>query len=335
MVPVYGVERYLRKCLDSLLAQTLDGLEIVTVNDASPDGSLAILREYEAAHPGRVIVLDSPTNRRQGGARNLGIEAARGEFLGFVDSDDWVNPTMYEKLYGVAVATGADVVDCDLSRTFGDPPRLLREVSCTQAQTGKRTAVRDVALIRRGSRIVTKIVRRRLFVDHDIRFPEGVAYEDNALSTMWCLADRIEKVNEALYFYRFNPGSTVRSGDPRSIDDRLLTAELMQSNAHAWGLTERHKQDVDARFVQLYYLNTIGPCLFRFDRPQRERLTALRATMRARHPRYRRDPGFRDERAVVRVASWLNDLSPTLLCALALAVRAVGRLAPRPTARGG
>ncbi|MBO9570208.1 MAG: glycosyltransferase family 2 protein, partial [Cellulomonas iranensis] len=55
VVPVYGVERYLRKCLDSLLAQTLDGLEIVTVNDASPDGSLAILREYEAAHPGRVI----------------------------------------------------------------------------------------------------------------------------------------------------------------------------------------------------------------------------------------------------------------------------------------
>lgn len=238
-------------------------------------------------------------------------------------SDDWVDPTMYEKLWSRALATGADVVDCDLSQAFGDPPRLRREVSCTPEQTGPRTVARDTALIRRGSRIVTKIARRRLFVDHDVRFPEGVAYEDNALATLWCLAERVEKVDESLYYYRFNPASTVRSADSSSISDRLLTAELMRRNSDAWGITPVHQGDVDARFVQLYYLYSIGPCLFRFDRPQRERLTELRATIRARFPRYRRDPGFRRESLVVRVASWLNDRSPAVLCALAGAARAV------------
>ncbi|WP_158609509.1 glycosyltransferase family 2 protein [Cellulomonas triticagri] len=329
VVPVHGVERYLRDCLDSLLAQTLPGIEVVAVNDASPDGSLDILRAYEREHPGRVVVVDSPTNRRQGGARNLGIAAASGEFLGFVDADDWVDPTMYEKLVARARDTGADVVDCDLLQARGEPHRLTREVSCSPEQTGPRSAERDRALIRRGSRIVTKIVRRSLFTEHDVRFPEQVAYEDNALATVWCLADRVEKVDDALYYYRINAGSTVRSRDSAIVADRLETAEQMVRNAQAWGVYDDYPDEVEGRFVELYYLNTIGPCLFRFDRPQRSRLIQLRATARTRFPDYRRRPAFRHVARAPRVVSGLNDLSPTLLCAIAWAVRAVARVTPR------
>ena len=317
VVPVYNVERYLRACLDSLVGQTLADVEIVAVNDASPDGSLAILRDFESAHPGKVTVVDSPTNLRQGGARNLGIAVARGEYLAFVDSDDWVDPTMYEKLYLRAAVTGADVVDCDYAEAYGEPARLRPRVSCTPEQLGTRTPGRDRALIRRGSRIVTKIVRRELFAAHGVRFPEGLAYEDNALATVWCLASRIEKVAEPLYFYRVNLQSTVRSRNSSAVFDRLQTSETMLQNSRDWGLYEPYRDEIDARFVELYYLNTIGPCLFRFDEPQKARLVALRAAMRERFPAYRRNPEFRHEPATLKIASWLNDQSPALLCAIA------------------
>ena len=90
IVPVYNVEKYLRQCLDSLISQTLQNIEIICVNDASPDNSLAILKEYEAKDK-RIVVVDLYENMRQGGARNRGIEYARANYIAFVDSDDWVS----------------------------------------------------------------------------------------------------------------------------------------------------------------------------------------------------------------------------------------------------
>lgn len=109
VVPVYNVAKYLQQCIDSLMAQTiLDKLELIFVNDASPDNCIEILRENEKKHPDKIKVIDSKENLCQGGARNLGMRQARGEYIGFVDSDDFVAPTMYERLYDKAVSSAAD-----------------------------------------------------------------------------------------------------------------------------------------------------------------------------------------------------------------------------------
>ncbi len=115
IVPVYnmGAGGKLRYCMDSLLGQTFSDMEIIGVDDASTDDSLVILREYERDFPGKVRVVASPVNRRQGGAKNLGLQAASGDWIGFVDSDDWVAPDCYEKLLARAASTGADMVGCD------------------------------------------------------------------------------------------------------------------------------------------------------------------------------------------------------------------------------
>ena len=89
VIPVFNVEKYIGKCLDSLISQTLHNIEIICVNDCSTDKSLDILRDYEAKD-NRIVVIDLPRNIKQGGARNAGIKKARAPFLGFVDSDDWV-----------------------------------------------------------------------------------------------------------------------------------------------------------------------------------------------------------------------------------------------------
>lgn len=126
IVPVYNVEKYLPKCLDSLLAQTWQELEIIVVDDGSPDNSWDIMQEY-ARRDSRVRLI----RQKNGGlsaARNAGVEAARGEWIGFLDSDDYVAPEMYERLYRAAVEQGAQMAVCSFTyvhRTESPSPALL------------------------------------------------------------------------------------------------------------------------------------------------------------------------------------------------------------------
>lgn len=108
IMPVYNVEKYLKKCLNSLINQTLDDIEIICVNDGSTDNSDKILQEF-AQKDSRIKIL-TQSNKGQSVARNLAIENANGEYLGFVDSDDWVDLDYFEKLYNIAIK-----YDCDIA----------------------------------------------------------------------------------------------------------------------------------------------------------------------------------------------------------------------------
>lgn len=117
VVPIFNVEAYLGRCLDSLLSQTMEDIEIIAVNDGSTDASLHILQQY-ADQDQRIVVI----NKENGGvssARNEGIHAAQGDYIGFVDPDDWVDQEMYEAMYSEAMAEKADVVMCTYFREFG------------------------------------------------------------------------------------------------------------------------------------------------------------------------------------------------------------------------
>ena len=128
VIPCYRVEPYLKRCLDALLAQNMDGIQLVCVNDGSPDNSLRILREYESRCP-NVTVIDQE-NRGAWQARRRGIEAAEGEYIGFADPDDRVQPGFAEKLYTAAQASGADIVVCGFDRIDGETgKRCSREMT--------------------------------------------------------------------------------------------------------------------------------------------------------------------------------------------------------------
>ena len=116
IVPVYKVEKYLKRCVDSILAQTYPCLEVILVDDGSPDGCPAICDEY-AREDRRVRVI----HKENGGlsdARNAGIDAAKGKFLGFVDSDDYVHPRFYELLLQALKGEGADIAGCDVTAAW-------------------------------------------------------------------------------------------------------------------------------------------------------------------------------------------------------------------------
>ena len=109
IIPVYNTEKYLRRCFDSVVNQTLSDIEIICINDCSTDNSLEILQEY-ASKDKRIKLIDFKVNKGAAIARNIGIDAATGEYIGFVDSDDFVDLDFYEKLYKKAAETGADAV---------------------------------------------------------------------------------------------------------------------------------------------------------------------------------------------------------------------------------
>ena len=108
IIPIYNVERYLRQCLDSVVNQTLKDIEIICVDDGSTDNSVFVLKDYQKKYSNIKLI----TTKRLGcyNARNLGLKEAKGEYIGFVDSDDYVNIEMYDKMYSKAIQLNADIV---------------------------------------------------------------------------------------------------------------------------------------------------------------------------------------------------------------------------------
>lgn len=115
VVPCYNVEKYLPRCLDTLLNQTLDGVEVIAINDGSPDSCLEILKGYQNRYPGSLVIIDK-ANEGVWRGRQDAIEIAAGAYIGFVDSDDYVEPTFCEELYSAAIATDSDIAVCGFSR---------------------------------------------------------------------------------------------------------------------------------------------------------------------------------------------------------------------------
>jgi len=136
IVPCYNLERYLKKCLDSILGQTYKNLEIIAIDDGSTDQTWNILERYAQAD--RRIVLVRQKNAGAGAAMNKGIELAQGEFLAFVDNDDWVEADMFEKLYGSIMASGADLAVCNYNLAYED-----RREMCYSPMKNETVSVQD------------------------------------------------------------------------------------------------------------------------------------------------------------------------------------------------
>ena len=115
IVPIYNAERWLVRCLESIVNQSFSDFEAICVNDASTDSSLSILKEYASQDP-RIKIVDLPINRGEGGARNAGMETARGKYMGFVDSDDTVDTDFFEALYSVAENCSVDMVSAQIKQ---------------------------------------------------------------------------------------------------------------------------------------------------------------------------------------------------------------------------
>lgn len=229
IVPVYQAERFLARCVDSILAQTLADIEVILVDDGSTDASVAICDRYASADS-RVKVVHQP-NRGVASARNAGLEAARGEYIIHCDADDWVEPQMYQILYERASATGADLVSCDFIREYGDRSEVDPQLPSTITPYGMILGILDVDIY--GS-VWNKLVRRDVILKADLRFDTRLSvYEDQCfLCLLLKHLAKIEHISQPLYHYdcHSNPDSLLgKVGEDQKISDSRRL-EILISN---------------------------------------------------------------------------------------------------------
>ena len=205
IIPVFNTEKYLRKCLNSVCNQTLQDIEIICINDCSTDGSLEILREY-ARKDNRIKLIELLENCGAAKARNIGIDIAHGEYIGFVDSDDFVDLDFYEKLYKKAVETGADAVKGKL---------YLYDINTNKVYLEAWIDINDSVKKNKANfyfTFTTAIYKSSLIKEYNIRFLEGlIHFEDPYFTIMAAIHyNKLEVIDDAKYYYINNPNSTSR-----------------------------------------------------------------------------------------------------------------------------
>ena len=206
IIPVYKVEKYLVRCVRSVINQTYDNLEIILVDDGSPDGCGRICDEFSAKDD-RIKVVHK-ANGGLSDARNVGIDAATGDLIGFVDSDDYIKPEMFEVLYKRLYENSADISVCGIVKRFEDgsekPENAFTESVCLDGDVALEILLEDDKI---PSYFCNKLFKSELF--KELRFPVGVIYEDLAFSFyVFYRAKKVVCVNYNLYYYCLRKDST-------------------------------------------------------------------------------------------------------------------------------
>lgn len=176
IIPIYNMEKYLRMCLDSVLNQSFKDFEVILIDDGSTDSSPSIIEEYRSKYPD-VVRAYREDNAGQGKARNYGISLARGEYIGFVDADDYIEPAMYERMYNSAMENDSDLVECDYKfllekdGVVSDLPKY--------GDVRERTEQKELFI----NPLVSpwnKLIKGEVLKKSKAVFPEGVIYEDTS-----------------------------------------------------------------------------------------------------------------------------------------------------------
>jgi glycosyltransferase involved in cell wall biosynthesis len=306
IVPVHNSEQYLRKCVDSLLAQSLEEIEIILVDDASTDSSRELMEEYRSRFAKiRCLYLDE--NIRQGGARNRGMEIAQGEYIAFVDSDDFIEPGMCEALY--TAAQGADMCGADY---WIDRDGQLQDVRLTYGDGVQMTPKQKAVFIVGCGYFWSRIYRRELLEKHSLRFPENTFYEDAYFNFMTALyAETCVKASGQYYHYYQSPDSTVRKNGTQQYE-RIAIPSLIMADCKKRGVYIINKDLIDYKYITMQMGNIRYVCLDRFDKPDKGQLKRIAEAVKKECPDFGKCKYYKDTDWQLRVYLRLNLISPTL-----------------------
>lgn len=225
VIPVYNSEKTVGKCLDSLINQTYDNIEIICVNDCSKDNSLEELEAY-ARKDSRIRIINHEENKNAGGARNSGIKAATGDYICFVDNDDWLELDAIAKLTA-EVEDDTDMVASDWIDYSSDNKKIIRKNLISKESFDENLFY----VCHNGFRMLGCLFKRTLFFENDLFFPERIFYEDNAiLMSLFYVCRHFKYIEVPLYYYASVPTSVTRSSTVRKLSDRTTTIEMHIQN---------------------------------------------------------------------------------------------------------
>lgn len=278
IVPVYGTEQYLRKCLDSLVEQTLQEIEIIVVNDGSPDNSQQIIEEYEKKYAN--LRSFEKENGGLSDARNYGIQQATGEFVAFVDSDDYVEKTMYQEMYEKAMQESLDIVVCDTFMEYPSHSYVLRadlEYSEDPIKTYIITYPNAPA----------RLIKATLLKEH--AFKVGIWYEDLGLMpTLAAYTTQIGFVKKAFYHYLQREESIMnRTNFHPKYEDIFVVLQDVSKVFEENEIYEKYYSELEYLFIT--HLQRSAILRFVGLKGAKQCLKRVRQTMNDRFPNWRRN----------------------------------------------
>lgn len=312
IVPICNVEKYLRKCLDSIMNQTLKDIEIILINDASPDSSADIMKEYEAKDA-RIKCIYLDANLMMGGARNRGIDIAEGEYLTFVDADDYLELSMLEKLYHSAKAVNSDMVFCNYHYVREDGS-IIKDVALFPPEfDGELKEGKKKGIINKLAYPWGKLFRTAYFNQENIRFPEGIIYEDGPTIPLVILyMQRCSYIGEALYNYVLHDQSAMNKRNSNKHLDTQKSAGILKERMLERGLYPRYKDETDFYFIVRFYKNMLEICLKFYDKIPIDIMGNTRDYFKKNYPGYKRNPYYLTLTGEERMLLQMNDISPRL-----------------------
>jgi len=227
IIPVYNVEQYLQDCLNSVVAQTNLDYEVICVDDGSTDGSLTILKEFQNRY--NQITVITQQNKGLSGARNAGILAAKGDYLFFLDSDDWIEPNTLEIL--AQKQRGEDLVCFNGRRVFEDGSTEEPDNEIEELNLNGWEYYCKYALVRRKFHFVCSVLRlyrREYLLKNKLFFEEGIYHEDNLFTPLACYyAQTVKVIPDCLYVYRIRKGSITQSVNVQRLYDMITVANKL------------------------------------------------------------------------------------------------------------
>ncbi len=281
IIPVYNSEEYLEKCLDSVLGQDVQDIEIIIVNDGSPDNSQEIIDRYTAKHSDKIKAF-TKENGGQSSARNMALSFASGEFIAFVDSDDYLEPDMLKTSLSFAEANDYDIVCFD----------FWQEKEGIKTESNYRFHIAEDTFrtyILNETSPCNKIIKRKIFEENNLRFTENSIYEDLELIPQ--LANYTQKIgflDDKLYNYVIHENSTMRQASYNPKMEAVF--RVSQTLWKAFADTE-YKSELEFLFIE--HLLHAATLRFLPFKEGRDNIKKLSQTVKEKFPRWRKNKYFR------------------------------------------
>ena len=220
IIPAYNVENYIPKCLSSLINQSLKDIEIIVIDDGSTDKTPDIIKEY--ANKDERIKIITQTNQKQGAARNRGLEIARGEYVTFVDADDWIDENYLEELYRAVIDNGVNMAAASMTR---DKINKIKPHLTLTTEKVYRGAADIITALDNHYETAGKLYKRELI--KDLRFQEGVFFEDGGFTIRAIFVCKTAvTVPGVTYHYVSNPHSTIKQKSGKNLLKDKITTSL-------------------------------------------------------------------------------------------------------------
>ena len=297
ILPCYNVERWIGRCLQSIVNQTIgiESMEIICVDDKSNDSTISIIKEWENKYPDSLILIECSKNGRQGQARNIGLEYASGEWIGFIDSDDWIEPNYFEKMLAVIDSDDIDMVCCESKRDFSTVLSYfndIKEVRVIDYNICNEEARREVIL----SAIFKynawgKIIRKDFLIENDLLFWPNITYEDAGWGSLVHLyVKKVKVINENLYHYFVNDESTVLTKNSNHHLDCLTVQTKVWNEYKRRGFYDKFKYELEIEHIYSAYLPAMKALILRYEKPDYNVYLLLRELMLDRIGDYMANP---------------------------------------------